>query len=197
MQLYEINASDRSPVHVIARDRQQAVDIFVTWSAARGEPAAAFDMDELPIENLRLEQQQQVRSAIAAGLVGIAHFDEENGWTFSPPMWVPLAPGEVSDTIDQEDASLMCIFEMRDLTPIEAFVLASDYERAAELFKRHLRANGGDPDALLYRELELQQLGESANDAVYEALDIGWEGLVICDDNGRWSFVTPLGSYHD
>jgi hypothetical protein len=46
------------------------------------------------LTSLNPQQQVQVRCAIAAGLVGIAHFDEEIGWTFSPPMWVPLGPDE-------------------------------------------------------------------------------------------------------
>ena len=87
----------------------------------------------------------------------------------------------------------MRIFQMRDLTPIEAFVLATDCDRASELFEQHLRAHDGDPDAVLYREVELTHLDEPANDAVYEALDIGWEGVVTCDAVGRWAFVAPLG----
>jgi len=84
------------------------------------------------------------------------------------------------------------IFQMRDLTPIEAFVLAADYDRASELFEQHLRAHGGDPDAVLYREVELQHLDEPANDAVYEALELDCEGLVTLDANRRWVFVLPL-----
>mgnify|MGYP001089099198 CR=1 FL=1 len=42
----------------------------------------------------------------------------------------------------------MRIFQMRDLNEIEAFVLASDYDQASELFEQHLRAHGGDPDAI-------------------------------------------------
>jgi hypothetical protein len=87
----------------------------------------------------------------------------------------------------------MRIFQMRDLNEIEAFVLASDYDQASELFEQHLRAHGGDPDAVLYRELELQHLEEPANDAVYEALELDREGLVTCDANGQWAFVVPLG----
>ena len=34
----------------------------------------------------------------------------------------------------------MLIFQMRDLTPIEALVLATDYDRASEMFEQHLRA---------------------------------------------------------
>lgn len=96
--LYEINPVDRLPVHVVARSAQEAVDLFVTWSADRGQLQPAFDMNELPVESLQPEQQAQVRRAFAAGLVGIAHFDEETGWTFSPPMWMPLSPNELSDT---------------------------------------------------------------------------------------------------
>jgi hypothetical protein len=87
----------------------------------------------------------------------------------------------------------MRIFQMRDLREMEAFVLAADYDRASALFEQHLRANGGDPDAALYRELELQHLDEPANDAVYEALELLREGLVICAFNGQWAFIAPLG----
>src|SRR4051812_30842404 len=89
----------------------------------------------------------------------------------------------------------MRIFQMRDLGEIEAFVLASDYDRASDLFEQHLRSKGGDPDAVLYRELELQHLDEPANDAVYEALELDREGLVICDADGQWAFIAPLGDH--
>jgi hypothetical protein len=111
-------------------------------------------------------------------------------------MWQPLGDDEPQVPQD-DDHSVIRIFQMRDLTPIEAFVLAAGYDRAQELFEQHLLAHGGDPDALLYREVGLEHLDEPANDAVHEALDIGWEGLVTCDANGRWSFVTPLGSHRD
>jgi hypothetical protein len=94
MHLYEINPVDLMPVHVVARSAHEAVDIFVTWSAARGRQQCTFDINRLPIESLQPFQQDQVRCAMAAGLVGIAHFDNEIGWTFSPPMWVPLGPDE-------------------------------------------------------------------------------------------------------
>jgi hypothetical protein len=88
----------------------------------------------------------------------------------------------------------MQIFQMRDLGEIEAFVLAVDYDRASELFEDHLRAHGGDPDAVLYREVELQHVEEPGNDAVCEALELDREGLVTCDANGQWAFVAPLGA---
>jgi hypothetical protein len=88
----------------------------------------------------------------------------------------------------------MRIFQMRDLGEIEAFVLAADYDRASALFEAHLSAHGGDPDAVLYREVELQHLDEPANDAVYEALEYECEGLVNCDADGQWAFVVPLGA---
>lgn len=97
MHLYEINPDDRLPAHVVARTPHEAVDLFVTWSAARGRIHERITVDRLPVENLKPEQQVQVRSAFAAGLIGISHFDEEIGWTFSPPLWVPLGPDEQPD----------------------------------------------------------------------------------------------------
>jgi hypothetical protein len=78
-------------------------------------------------------------------------------------------------------------------TEIEAFVLAGDYEPARELFQAHLRVHGGDPDTLLFRELEFQHLEEDAEVAVREALAIKRDGLVIHDEVRGWLFVTPLG----
>jgi hypothetical protein len=86
----------------------------------------------------------------------------------------------------------MRIFQMRDLGEIEAFVLAVDYDRASAIFEGHLLAHGGDPDAVLYREVELQDLEWAANDAVYEALDFDREGLVTCDAHDHWSLLIPL-----
>jgi len=94
MHLFEINPSDYHPVHVVARAPQEAVDIFVTWSAAHGRVHESFTVDHLPVGKLQPEQQAQVKSAFVLGLVGVAHFDEEIGWTFSPPLWQPLGPDE-------------------------------------------------------------------------------------------------------
>jgi hypothetical protein len=87
----------------------------------------------------------------------------------------------------------MRIFQMRDPTPIEAFVLAADYGRARELFQRHLHAHGGDPDTLLYRELTLEHLDEPEFGCVSVALDVRQEGLVASDALGRWVFIMPVG----
>jgi hypothetical protein len=97
MRLYEINPSEHHLIHVVARSPHEAVELFVTWSAANGRVHESFTVDDLPVHNLRPEQQEPVRRAFAAGLVGIAHFSEEIGWTFSPPMWQPLAPEEMSE----------------------------------------------------------------------------------------------------
>ena len=105
MHLFEINPSDYHPVHVVARSPQEAVDLFVTWSAAHGRVHAGFTVDDLPIDNLRPEQQAQVRSAFAVGLIGISHFDEEIGWTFSPPMWQPLSAEELSEATSEGEAA--------------------------------------------------------------------------------------------
>jgi DNA-binding GntR family transcriptional regulator len=77
-------------------------------------------------------------------------------------------------------------------TEIEALVLAGDYERARELFQAHLRVHGGDPDTLLFRELEMHHLEEHAEVAVREALVTDRDGLVMHDDNRGWLFIIPL-----
>lgn len=87
----------------------------------------------------------------------------------------------------------MVVFQMRDMSAIEAFVLASDYERAFHLFEQHLLAHGGDPDALIHRQPGLEHLEPEERVAVEEALEIDREGLVTADGNGRWAFTTPLG----
>ncbi|HVM22080.1 MAG TPA: hypothetical protein VM308_02110 [Sphingomicrobium sp.] len=88
---------------------------------------------------------------------------------------------------------MMNIFEMRNLGGIEAVVLAPDYDRAHELFEQHLVVHGGDPDALLYRQVGLEHLRDEVAPAVEEALGIGRDGLVACDATGQWVFLTPLG----
>ena len=87
----------------------------------------------------------------------------------------------------------MVIFEFRDPTPIEAFVLALDFDRAAEHFEMHLKAHGGDPDTLLWREWSVENLGEPEEPFVREALALNREGLLTCNAEGRWVFITPLG----
>jgi hypothetical protein len=88
----------------------------------------------------------------------------------------------------------MLVFQMRDPTPIEAYVLAEDYDRAFELFEMHLTAHGGDPDTLLWRQWELENLGEPEQSVVGEAIGLRREGLLTCDAQGWWVFTTPLGS---
>lgn len=78
-------------------------------------------------------------------------------------------------------------------TEIEAFVLAGDYDPACELFQNHLRLHGGDPDTLLFRELEVDHLDEAAAIAVREALAVDRDGLVTHDEMRGWLFITPLG----
>lgn len=60
----------------------------------------------------------------------------------------------------------MRIFQFRDLGEIEAFVLAADQDDATELFDEHVLAHGGDPDSLLWREWQVDSLGEPEQSAV-------------------------------
>ena len=87
----------------------------------------------------------------------------------------------------------MGIFEFRDPTPIEAFVLAANQDDATELFEEYVLAQGGDPDTLLWREWQLGNLSEPEQSIIREALTLNREGLVSCDAEERWNFVTPLG----
>lgn len=88
---------------------------------------------------------------------------------------------------------MMRLFEFRDPTPIEAYVLASDQDDATELFQEYALARGGDPDTLLWRELELTHLDDDAISGVSDAMALNREGLVICQPVDRWLFITPLG----
>jgi len=91
---------------------------------------------------------------------------------------------------------MMRVFEFRDVGPsdtIEALVIAATEEAATAIFQMYLRAHGGDPDALLWRQLQFDHLTEEAGVAVQEALELGRQGLVICDAHGQWVFVVPLG----
>ena len=87
------------------------------------------------------------------------------------------------------------LFEFRDPTPIEAFVLAKDYDCAVEIFQLHLLTLGGDPDTLLWREWALDDLGGAARSAVAAAVAIDRDGLATCNAHGRWVFITPLGNH--
>lgn len=101
MHLYKIEADDSDTVHVVARSDRQAADVFVTWRAANTHAPDSFTIECVPINSLRAQQQAQVRSAFALGLVGVARLDEETGWTFSATLWPPLdadhSAGEASD----------------------------------------------------------------------------------------------------
>ena len=87
----------------------------------------------------------------------------------------------------------MRLFEFRDPTPIEAFVLALDCDRATEIFQMHLTAHGGDPDTLMWREWPEDDLGEPERSIISEVLALHREGLLTCDAKGLWVFVTPVG----
>jgi D-aminopeptidase len=91
---------------------------------------------------------------------------------------------------------MMRVFEFRDVGPneaIEALVIALDQEAATAIFQMYLRAHDGDPDSLLWRQLQFDHLTDEAGIAVQEALDLGRQGLVVCDAHGQWVFVVPLG----
>ena len=87
----------------------------------------------------------------------------------------------------------MIIFEFRDFTPIEAFVLAPNLDRAEELFDRHLQTHGGDPKTIMWRQWLIDDISKPEQLYVREALAIGRAGLLTTGGDGRWVFVTPIG----
>jgi hypothetical protein len=98
MKLFEIHRTNDRPVHVVARSPHEALHLFATWRAAQGRAGGNVGIRLVPIEDLDPQQRAQVKSACELGLVGIAHFDEEIGWTFCAPLWLPLDADEKPDT---------------------------------------------------------------------------------------------------
>jgi hypothetical protein len=192
MQVYVINTSDLDVLHVVARTSGEAADLFVTWSIAGGRDPESFTVEALSVHELPVHQQEQVQQAIAAGLLGIAHFDQELGWTFSPPLWPPLAGGEASSKHQDRPPRAVRLFEFRDTSEISAVVLAENYDDATEIFEEYVLSEGGDPDSLLWREIAIGNLQDEASSAVSDAMNLNREGLVICQAEDRWVFIAPL-----
>jgi hypothetical protein len=188
LKLYKIEPNGLPVTHIAARSDEQAMQMYATWAAAHELPRRSFSVELVALNTFERDQQHQLQALLATSTEGIARHDKDIGWVIDSNGWASF------DTDEMEPSGLR-IFQMRDLTPIEAIVLAPDYDRASELFGQHLLAHGGDPDALLYREVRPEHLDEPANNAVHEALDLGREGLVTSDAHGQWVFVIPLGDY--
>jgi hypothetical protein len=188
LKLYKIEPIGLPALHVAARSEEQAAQMYVTWAAAHQLSTQSFSVELVALESLEPTQQLQLQALLASSIEGVARYDQDAGWVIDPDSWASFDADEI-------ERPGLRIFQMRDLTPFEALVLANNYPRALKLFERHLRAHGGDPDAVLYREVELQHLDEPASDAVYEALELDHEGVVTCDANGQWAFVRPLGDH--
>lgn len=186
LKLYKIEPIGLPAMHFAARSEEQAMQMYVTWEAAQELSGRSFSVEPAALDGFEQDQQRQLQALLATSTEGVARYDEEEGWVIDTDDWTSF------DTDEMEPFGVH-IFQMRDLTPIEALVLAIDYDRASELFGQHLRAHGGDPDALLYREVDLKHLEDAAREAVQEALGLARDGLVICDAADRWVFVTPLG----
>lgn len=188
LELYEIESRAGRTI-VAAPTQEQAAQIFVTWEAAEGRNAEEFSVGRLPLDSLSAVHQAQLRAVLSAEKAGIVRHDAENGWTVHWDGWIS------GDPADEEDHSLLSIFHVGGEPINEVYVLAHDEVRARELVRMHFQELGRVSKDLLLTEVALQDVEEeAANDAVNEALDIGWEGLVTCDEAGLWSFSTPLGN---
>jgi hypothetical protein len=190
LKLYKIEPIDLPVTHVAARSEEQAMQMYVTWAASNELPSRSFSVEVVALDGFERGQQLQLKALLATSTEGIARYVEDAGWVIDTEGWASFD----TDEMDQPGAR---IFEMRDPTPIEAFVLAADYDRASELFGLHLQAHGGDPETLLYREWSVDDLDDAERSAIREALDLDREGLVTCDAAGRWSFLIPLGDRID
>jgi hypothetical protein len=191
LKLYKIEPIGLPAVHLAARSEEQAMQMYVTWEAAHDLSGRSFSVELVTLEAFEPRQQVQLEALLATSTEGIARYDQREGWVIDTDGWASF------DTDEIDYPGGLVVFQMRDLTPIEALVLAVDYDRASELFGEHLLAHGGDPDALMYRALDPEQLEDSARIAVEEALALGREGLVVCDSAGQWAFVSPLGERKD
>jgi hypothetical protein len=187
LNLYKIVPNGLPVTHVAARSDEQAMQMYTTWAPAQELSGRSFSVELVALNTFERDQQHQLQALLETSTEGVARYDEGAGWAIDTDGWTSF------DTDEMERRGGLLIFEMRDLTPIEGLVLAADYDRASELFGQHLQAHGGDSDALLYRELDLDNLEDAARKPVEEALGFFREGLVLCDAADRWVFVTPLG----
>jgi hypothetical protein len=188
LKLYKIEPIGLPAMHLAARSEEQAMQMYVTWETAHDFSGGSFSVEPVALEDFESHQQLQLGALLATSTEGIARYDHGEGWVIDTDGWASF------DTDEMGHPGALMVFQMRDLTSIEALVLALDYERAWELFGQHLLAHGGDPDALMFRGLDLDQLEDDARKSVEEVLDLGREGLVVCDAAGQWAFVTPLGA---
>lgn len=93
MQLYEINVDEYPAVHVVARTGHEAVDVFITFEAARGRVHQCLTVKPIPASDLDPERGAKILHALAVGFAGVLHHDDEMGWLFS----TPLCTGSDSD----------------------------------------------------------------------------------------------------
>ncbi|MCH8615907.1 hypothetical protein LZ016_07315 [Sphingomonas sp. SM33] len=185
LKLYKIEPIGLPVTHVAARSEEQAMQMYVTSAAARELPDRAFSVELVALDGLNRDKRIQLEALLATSTEGIARYDQDAGWVIDSEGWS-------SFDSDEMELSGVRIFEMRDPTPIEAFVLAADFDRASELFGLHLQAHGGDRDSLLYREWSIDALPNPGQSVVREALELHREGLLTSDAVGRWVFITPL-----
>lgn len=172
-------------MHLAARSSEQAAEMYSTWQAAHELPGCAFSVKLVALDGLGEKERLQLQSRLARSTEGIARRDPGAEWVIDSDGWATFGA-------DEMERPGLRIFQMRDPTPIEALVLAEDYDSANELFQDYLRRHGGDPDTLLSRELGLHHLGDDAAVVVREALGINRDGVLIQDDMRGWVFITPL-----
>ncbi|WP_338504444.1 hypothetical protein V6R86_10745 [Sphingomonas kaistensis] len=91
MNLYSITSDNRRELHVVAASQSEAVDIFVTFEASRGRFHDGLTIKNHLVMDLGAEQVAQVLDALAFGVSGVLHYDEDLGWVFSAPLCTPVS----------------------------------------------------------------------------------------------------------
>lgn len=95
MNLYEISVEDTPAVHVVARNPAQAVDVFITFEAARGRVHQSLAVKPIPVTDLDPEPESKVLYPLVLGAAGVLHHDEDLGWVFSPPLCTASDSGDL------------------------------------------------------------------------------------------------------
>jgi hypothetical protein len=104
--------------------------------------------------------------------------------------------GRYSIAINNSDRGRtpMRFFHFKDLGEIEAFIFASDADRARELFMTHVGVADDADYAMIWRELELHHFAEPFRTYLKDGLKLEQEGIGTWDDERGWVPVVPLAS---
>lgn len=120
LKLYKIEPDGLPVMHIAARSEEQAMQMYVAWEAAHELSGREYSVELAVLDDFGGDEQLQLKTLLATSAEGIAHYENAVGWAIDSDAWTSF------DTDEMEPTEVMHIFQMRGLTDIEAFVLASD-----------------------------------------------------------------------